>query len=150
MIWIAENPSPFEQVEAHLVETMFYDEWAPSGKSSVSKPQGTFIPRWEDIQDDPEFDLKELLMRRKKRKEASTSESSDMPRWVRVWTPDGRIVYKLWRCTGPTCSMRGGLEQRSLYKSLMCYVTQEEVTVEKDTQIVAEEKLEEVNLGIDP
>ena len=46
--------------------------------------------------------------------------------------------------------MRGGLEQRSLYKSLMCYVTQEEVIVEKDTQIAAEEKLEEVNLGIDP
>ena len=79
MICIVENPSPFEQVEAHLVETMFYVEWAPSGKSSVSKPQGTLIPRWEDIQDDLEFNLKELLMRRKKRKEASTSESSDMP-----------------------------------------------------------------------
>ena len=43
------NPSPFEQAEAHLVETMFYDEWASSGESSVSKPQGTFVPRWEDI-----------------------------------------------------------------------------------------------------
>ena len=38
MIWIATNPSLFEQAEAHLVETMFYDEWAPSGESSVSKP----------------------------------------------------------------------------------------------------------------
>jgi len=44
MIRIAVNPSPFEQAEAHLVETMFYYEWAPSGESSMSKPQGTFVP----------------------------------------------------------------------------------------------------------
>ena len=30
MIRIVANPSPFEQAEAHLVETMFYDQWAPS------------------------------------------------------------------------------------------------------------------------
>ena len=49
MMRITTNPSPFEQVEAHLVEIMFYDEWAPSGESSISKPQGTFVPKWEDI-----------------------------------------------------------------------------------------------------
>ena len=38
IICIAANPSPFEQAEAHLVETMFYDQWAPYGKISVSKP----------------------------------------------------------------------------------------------------------------
>ena len=38
MIRIVANPSPFEQAEAHLVETMFCDQWAPSGESSVSKP----------------------------------------------------------------------------------------------------------------
>ncbi|XP_030923006.1 uncharacterized protein LOC115949881 [Quercus lobata] len=38
MIHIAGNPSPFEQAEACLVETMFYDQWTPSGESSVSKP----------------------------------------------------------------------------------------------------------------
>ena len=74
---------------------MFYDEWAPSGESSVSKPQGTFVPRWEDIQDDSEFDLRGLLMWKRKRKEASASESSDTLRCVRVQTLDGRIVYKL-------------------------------------------------------
>ena len=47
MIQIAANPSPFEQAKAHLVETMFYDEWALSG--SLSKPQGTFVSKWEDI-----------------------------------------------------------------------------------------------------
>ena len=38
MIRIATNPSPFEQAEAHLVETMFYDQWAPSGGNSIAKP----------------------------------------------------------------------------------------------------------------
>lgn len=39
MIRIAKNPSPFEQAKAHLVETMFYDEWTLSRESSISKPQ---------------------------------------------------------------------------------------------------------------
>ena len=43
MIWIVANPSPFEQAEAHLVETIFYEEWAPSGESLVSKPQSIFL-----------------------------------------------------------------------------------------------------------
>lgn len=51
----------FEQGEAHLVETMFHEEWAPFGESSVSKPQDTFFLKWGDIQDDPKLDLKELL-----------------------------------------------------------------------------------------
>ena len=95
MIRIAANPSPFEQAEAHLIETMFYNQWAPSGESSVSKPRGTFVPKWEDIQDDPELDLRELLARKRKRKEASTAESNDTPQCIRVRDPNGRIVYKL-------------------------------------------------------
>ena len=95
MICIVANPSPFEQVEAHLVETMFYDQWAPSGESSVSKPRGTFVPKWEDVQGDPEPDLRELLTRKKKRKKAPATELDDPPQCVRVQGPDGRIVYKL-------------------------------------------------------
>ena len=45
MIQIAKNPSPFKQAEAYLVETMFYNAWAPFGESSMSKPQGTFAPK---------------------------------------------------------------------------------------------------------
>lgn len=85
----------FEQGEAHLVETMFHDEWAPFGESSVSKPQDTFFLKWGDIQDDPKLDLKELLAQKKKRKKAPTSKSSGTPRCIRVRTPDGRIIYKL-------------------------------------------------------
>ena len=53
MIRIAANLLPFEQAEADLVETMFYDEWVPFGESSVSKTQGPFVFRCKDIQDDP-------------------------------------------------------------------------------------------------
>ena len=79
MICIAANPSPFEQAEAHLVETMFYDQWASSGENSVSKLRGTFVPRWEDVQGDPEPDLKELLARKKKRKEMPAIELDEIP-----------------------------------------------------------------------
>ena len=68
MICIAANPSPFEQAEAHLVETMFYDKWASFGESLVSKPRGTFVPKWEDVQGDLEPDLRELLAPKKKKK----------------------------------------------------------------------------------
>ena len=95
MIRIIVKSLPFEQAKARLLETMFYDEWAPSGESSVFKLQGTFIPRWEDFQDDSEPDLRELLMRKKKRKEVPTSKVNGTPRCVRVQTLDGRIVYKL-------------------------------------------------------
>ena len=95
MIRIAANPSPFEQAEAHLVETMFYDQWAPSGENVVTKPQGTFVPRWKDVQDDPEPDLRELLARKKKRKEAPAAELDEVPRCVRIRGLDGKIIYKL-------------------------------------------------------
>ena len=68
MIRIAANPSPFEQVEAHLVEIIFYDQWARSGESSVSKPRGTFMPKWEDVQGDPEPDLKGVASTKKEKK----------------------------------------------------------------------------------
>ena len=84
-----------KQTEAHLVETMFYNQWAPSRESSVLKSRGTFVPKWEDIQRDSELDLRELLARKKKRKEALTAESDDTPQCVKVRDLDGRIVYKL-------------------------------------------------------
>ena len=95
MIRVAANPSPFEQAEAHLVETMFYDQWAPSGENVVAKPQGIFVPRWKDVQDDPEPDLRELLAQKKKRKEAPAAELDEVPRCVRIQGLDGKIIYKL-------------------------------------------------------
>lgn len=53
------------------------------------------MPKWRDIQDDLEPDLRELLARKRKRKEAPTADSEDTPHCVRIRGPDGRIVYKL-------------------------------------------------------
>ena len=78
-IRIAANPLPFEQPKAHLVETMFFDQWASSRESSVPKPRGTFMPKWEDVQGDLEPDLRELLARKKKRKEAPAQNQMTHP-----------------------------------------------------------------------
>ena len=78
-----------------MVETMFYDQWASSGENSVVKPRGTFVPRWEDVQDDPEPDLRELLARKKKRKEVLAAKPNEIPQCIRVRGLDGRIIYKL-------------------------------------------------------
>ena len=53
------------------------------------------MPRWEDVQDDPEPDLRELLARKKKRKEAPAAEPDEVPQCIRVRGLDGKIVYKL-------------------------------------------------------
>ena len=61
MTRVVAKPSLFEQAEAHLVETMFYDQLTPFREGLIPKPRGTFVPKWEDIQSDPEPDLRELL-----------------------------------------------------------------------------------------
>ena len=123
MIQIAANLWPFEQVEAHLVENMFYNKWVQTGESSVSKPQGNFVPRWEDIQDDLKPDLRRQLMQKKKWKEAPALESDDAPQCVKVQTPDGKIVYKLWRCA---VWLKKVLKEKVMQKK------EEEITAEKD------------------
>ena len=65
------------------------------GENVVTKPQGTFVPRWKDVQYDPEPDLRELLARKKKRKEAPAAELDEVPRCVRIRGLDGKIIYKL-------------------------------------------------------
>ena len=91
-IRIAANPTPFDQSESHFIEVTLYDEITPAGEASLSKLVGTPLPRWEDIRDDPEVDLRELLERKKKRKEEA-STSRNQPQCVRVKLPDGRIIY---------------------------------------------------------
>ena len=102
---------------------MFYNQWAPSGESSVLKPRGTFVPKWENIQSDPKPDLRELLAQKKKRKETPTVESDDTPQCVKVQTPDGKIVYKLWRCA---VWIKKVLKEKVMQKK------EEEITAEKD------------------
>lgn len=91
-IWIAANPSSFEQAKVHLVETIFYNEWESSRESSASKPSGTFVPRWEGIENNLEPNLRELLKCKRKRKEAPTTKLDGLPCCIKVKTSDGRIV----------------------------------------------------------
>ena len=93
-IRIAANPTPFDQSESHFVEAALYDEVAPAGEASLAKPVGIPLPKWEEIKDAHEADLRDLLERKKKRRaEASTSKSQ--PQCVRVRLPDGHTIYRL-------------------------------------------------------
>ena len=93
-ICIAANSCPFDQTEAHFVEAALYDDLASTEEPSIVRPCGTPLPAWEDIKDDPEIDLRELLQRKKKRKEREVEQGS-APQCVHVQLPDGRIVYRL-------------------------------------------------------
>uniref|UniRef100_A0A2N9J5Q0 Reverse transcriptase n=1 Tax=Fagus sylvatica TaxID=28930 RepID=A0A2N9J5Q0_FAGSY len=87
-IRIAANSTPFDQSESHFVEAALYDEITPAGEASLAKPIGIPLPKWEEIKDTLEADLRDLLERKKKRRvEASTSKSQ--PQCVHVRLPDG-------------------------------------------------------------
>uniref|UniRef100_A0A2N9HFT2 RNA-directed DNA polymerase n=1 Tax=Fagus sylvatica TaxID=28930 RepID=A0A2N9HFT2_FAGSY len=135
-IRIAANPSPFDQTEAHFIEAALYDELSTE-EPPIIKPSGTPLPDWEDIRNDPDVDLREVLERKKKRKERMAEEES-APRCIRVQMPDGRIVYRLKKAEG--------------YKSLAD--EKEEAKLEKsaaeNSKITPKEDLEVINLSHDP
>uniref|UniRef100_A0A2N9I6H1 RNA-directed DNA polymerase n=1 Tax=Fagus sylvatica TaxID=28930 RepID=A0A2N9I6H1_FAGSY len=87
-IRIAANSCPFDQTEAHFVEAALYDDLASTGEPSIVRPCGTPLPAWEDIKDDPEIDLRELLQRKKKRKEREVEQGS-APQCQEGPTPEG-------------------------------------------------------------
>ncbi len=60
-IRIAANPTPFNQSKSYFVEAALYDEVAPVGEASLAKPVGIPLPKWEEIKDAPEADLRDLL-----------------------------------------------------------------------------------------
>jgi hypothetical protein len=61
LIRIAANPMPFDQSESHFVEAALYDEVAPARETSLAKPIGIPLPKWEEIKDALEVDLRDLL-----------------------------------------------------------------------------------------
>uniref|UniRef100_A0A2N9F8A9 Retrotransposon gag domain-containing protein n=1 Tax=Fagus sylvatica TaxID=28930 RepID=A0A2N9F8A9_FAGSY len=90
-IRIPANATPFDESEAHYVEAAFYDEVTPTEEGLISKVVGTPLPRWEDIKDEPDMDLRKLLEQKRKRKE----QREDAPKCMHVQLPDGRIGYRL-------------------------------------------------------
>uniref|UniRef100_A0A2N9FLD6 Integrase catalytic domain-containing protein n=1 Tax=Fagus sylvatica TaxID=28930 RepID=A0A2N9FLD6_FAGSY len=123
-IRIAANPSPFDQTEAHFIEAALYDELSTE-EPPIIKPSGTPLPDWEDIRNDPDVDLREVLERKKKRKERM-AEEENAPRCIRVQMPDGRIVYH-------------EKEEAKLEKSAA-----------ENSKITPKEDLEVINLSHDP
>ena len=65
-------------------------------ESTTAEPNLTSKEELEviNLSDDPEIDLRELLQRKKKRKEREVEQGS-APQCVRIQLPDGRIVYRL-------------------------------------------------------
>ena len=55
------------------------------------------MPKWEDVEGDPEPDLRELLARKKKRKDATAVELDDTPQCVRVRGLDGKICVQIMK-----------------------------------------------------
>uniref|UniRef100_A0A2N9HEC3 RNA-directed DNA polymerase n=1 Tax=Fagus sylvatica TaxID=28930 RepID=A0A2N9HEC3_FAGSY len=108
-----------------FVEAALYDEITPAGEASLSKPVGTPLPRWEDIRDDPEVDLRELLERKKKRPESK--EGSSQPS---CYTVDEEDNSELADAAGKSA------------------VTEE--TIAADPRISAKEELEVIDLSSDP
>ena len=67
---------PFDQFESHFVKAVLYDEVAPVEEASLVKPVGNPLPKYEEIKDTPNTDLRDLLeQKRKCREEASTRKS---------------------------------------------------------------------------
>ena len=93
-ICILANPTPFNQSEAHYLEAAFYDQLTISREDTITKPLGTPLPSWEDIKEGSEVDLRDLLERKKKRKERKET-THDSPRCEKIQLPDGRIDYRL-------------------------------------------------------
>uniref|UniRef100_A0A2N9GBJ4 Integrase catalytic domain-containing protein n=1 Tax=Fagus sylvatica TaxID=28930 RepID=A0A2N9GBJ4_FAGSY len=99
-IRIAANSTPFDQSESHFVEAALYDEITPAGEASLAKPIGIPLPKWEEIKDALEADLRDLLERKKKRRaEASTSKSqpqytSESANTAEATTVDPKISAK--------------------------------------------------------
>nr|POF16187.1 hypothetical protein CFP56_24214 [Quercus suber] len=93
-IRIPANPTLFDQSEAHYLEVAFYDQLTMNGGDAIAKPVGTPLPSWEDVKRGSEVDLRDLLERKKKRKERKET-THDAPRCEKFQLPDGRIVYRL-------------------------------------------------------
>ena len=84
-IRILASPTLFDLSEAHYFEATFYDELTSSGEDSTSKPVGIPLPSWQDIENNPEIDMRSVLDKRKKKRErGETSSGASQPRCVQV------------------------------------------------------------------
>uniref|UniRef100_A0A2N9J8Z5 RNA-directed DNA polymerase n=1 Tax=Fagus sylvatica TaxID=28930 RepID=A0A2N9J8Z5_FAGSY len=132
-IRIAANSTPFDQSESYFVEAALYDEITPAGEASIAKPIGIALPKWEEIKDASEADLRDLLERKKKRK-AEASTSKGQPQCEAPEPEEGTLQ--------PSCLTVNATDIPEPAD------TAEAITA--DPKISAKEELEVINLSSDP
>ena len=87
---IPTNHNPFSQGEVNFVETMFYDKLEPDNESPMPGTLGA--PVLEEEEGGGTCNLRNLLKRKRQKKEPSTSGSRES---VEVREPEGRLIYLL-------------------------------------------------------
>ena len=90
LLRIPANHNPFSQGEVNFVETMFYDELEPDNDSPM--PGTPEAPVLEEEEEGGTCDLRDLLKRKRQKREPSTSGSREC---VVVREPEGRLIYRL-------------------------------------------------------
>ncbi|EXB67552.1 hypothetical protein L484_006001 [Morus notabilis] len=88
VICILANQTPFDQTETHYADTEFYDDFANRWENDVSKPTNTSMAHWEEIRELSDSDLRNVLEKKRNKKEANTQ-------CIKVTLPDGRTAYRL-------------------------------------------------------
>ena len=87
---IPTNPNPFNQGEVNFIEIVFYDELAPNDECPTL---GTFgAPVSEEEEKGNTYDLRDVLNRKRQRKQASSLGSREC---VVVREPRSRLIYHL-------------------------------------------------------
>ena len=87
---IPANHNPFSQGEVNFVETMFYDELELDNESPMPGTPGA--PVLEEEEGGGTCDLRDLLKKKRQKREPSTSGSREC---VVVREPEGRLIYRL-------------------------------------------------------
>ena len=89
---IPTNRNPFSQGEVNFAETMFYDELEPDDESPTPGTLGAPILEEEEGGGKGTRDLRNLLERKRQKKEFSSSGSQEC---VVVRELGGRLIYRL-------------------------------------------------------
>ena len=89
---IPANRNPFSRGEMNFAETIFYDELEPDDESPMLGTPGAPILEEEEQGGKGTSDLRNLLERKRQKRELSSSGSREC---VVVRKPEGRLIYHL-------------------------------------------------------
>ena len=92
LVRIPANHNPLSQGEVNFAETMFYDELEPDDESPTPGTLGALILEEEEEGGKGTRDLRNLLERKRQKRELSSSGSREC---VVIREPGGRLIYRL-------------------------------------------------------